>query len=63
MWPADWVQVVLQALVLRENGYTCDEVLVYYRGTNQRVRLVLTDAVIEEATSAVAAAWIRRWAD
>ena len=57
MWPADRVQVVLQALVLRENGYVCDEAVVYYRGTNQKVRVPLTDAVIEEATAAVYGAW------
>ena len=57
MWPADRVQVALQAMILRENGYTCDEAAVYYRGTNQRVRLTLTDAVIEETTAAVNEAW------
>ena len=27
MWPADRVQIALQAIVLRENGYECDESL------------------------------------
>ncbi len=29
-WPADRVQVAVQALVLRDNGYRCDEAIVYY---------------------------------
>jgi CRISPR-associated protein Cas1 len=57
LWPADRVQIVLQALILRENGYRCDEGIVYYRSTNQRVRLSITDEVIREAENAVAAAW------
>ena len=29
-WPADRVQVCVQALVLRDNGYRCDEAVLYY---------------------------------
>jgi CRISPR-associated protein Cas1 len=57
MWPADRVQIVLQALILRESGYRCNEGMVYYRGTNQRVRLPITDDLIREAEDAVAKAW------
>ena len=28
MWPSDRVQLALQALILRENGYRCEEALV-----------------------------------
>src|ERR1039457_6585040 len=31
MWPADRVQIALQAMVLRENGYECDEAIVFTR--------------------------------
>jgi hypothetical protein len=37
-WPADRAQVCAQALVLRDNGYTCDEAVVYYNATKQRGR-------------------------
>jgi CRISPR-associated protein Cas1 len=32
----------LQALILRDNGYTCNEGVIYYRATKQRVRLLIT---------------------
>lgn len=38
-WPADEAQIGVQALVLEANGYTCDEGIVYYHATRQRVRL------------------------
>jgi CRISPR-associated protein Cas1 len=57
LWPADRVQIVLQAMILRENGYHCDEGLVYYRATNQRVRVTITEDLIQEAEGAVASAW------
>ncbi len=42
LWDTDRMQLGLQALILRENGYACDEGVVYYRGTRQRVRLAIT---------------------
>lgn len=57
VWPADRVQIVLQALILREGGYRCEEGIVYYRATNQRVRVPITEDLIEEAETAVANAW------
>lgn len=57
MWPADRVQLALQAIVLRENGYRCEEGVIYYQTTKQRVRLEMTAAVIAEAEEAVFAAW------
>lgn len=56
-WPADRVQIVLQALILRENGYRCEEGIVYYRGTNQRVRVPVSAEFVGEAESAVEGAW------
>lgn len=38
-WPADRAQVCVQALVLRDNGYTCSEAVVYYNETKQRARV------------------------
>ena len=42
LWDTDKIQLGLQALVLRDNGYTCNEGVIYYRATKQRVRLSIT---------------------
>lgn len=42
IWDADRVQLGLQMWILRENGYRCDEGILYYRETRQRVRLAWT---------------------
>lgn len=42
LWDSDKMQLGLQCLVLRDNGYACDAGIIYYRGTKQRVRLELT---------------------
>lgn len=43
LWDTDKMQLGLQCLILRDNGYTCNEGIIYYRGTKQRVRLTITD--------------------
>ncbi len=45
LWDTDKMQLGLQALILRDNGYTCREGVVYYRATRQRVRLPITPAL------------------
>jgi CRISPR-associated protein Cas1 len=42
LWDTDKMQLGLQALILRDNGYTCNEGIIYYRATRQRVRLPIT---------------------
>jgi len=42
LWDTDKMQLGLQALILRDNGYTCNEGIIYYRATKQRVRLPIT---------------------
>ena len=42
LWDTDKMQLGLQALILRDNGYTCNEGVIYYRSTKQRVRLPIT---------------------
>ncbi len=44
VWPADRVQVVAQALALREAGYRVHEAVVYYAKSKTRVSVELTDA-------------------
>jgi len=57
LWPADRVQLAVQALVLRENGYRCDEGVAYYAKTKQRVRVAFTEALMRETEEAISAAW------
>ena len=56
-WPTDRVQLAVQALVLRANGYHCDEGVVFYQKTRQRVRIRFDDETITEAEKAVKGAW------
>ena len=42
LWPTDRMQLGLQMLLLRDNGYRCDRGIIYYRATKQRVPLDLT---------------------
>jgi CRISPR-associated protein Cas1 len=57
MWPADRVQIALQAIVLGENGYECNEAAVFYQKTRQRVRVPVDEALVTEAEEAVVQAW------
>lgn len=43
LWDTDKMQLGLQILILRDNGYSCREGVIYYRATKQRVRLPMTD--------------------
>jgi len=45
-WDPERVQAAVQALVLRDNGYRCDEAVVYYVATKQRVRIAIDDALV-----------------
>jgi len=42
LWDTDRIQLGLQALILRDNGYQCNEGIIFYRGTRQRVHLPIT---------------------
>jgi CRISPR-associated protein Cas1 len=52
-WPADRAQVCAQALILRDNGYACDEAIVYYIARKQRVRVTIDTTLVEETIGAV----------
>lgn len=56
-WPADRVQLGVQALVLRANGYSTDEGVIYYQSTRQRVRVPFDEEMINETRAAIAEAW------
>jgi CRISPR-associated protein Cas1 len=55
-WPSDRVQTAAQALVLRDSGYLCDEGILYYASTKQRVRITIDDALISETEELIAQA-------
>jgi CRISP-associated protein Cas1 len=57
LWAPDRIQLALQGIILREHGYTCNEGVVYYAATKQRVRIELDQALIQEAETAVERAW------
>ncbi len=57
LWAADRVQIGLQMLILRDNGYACNEGIVYYHETRQRVRLPYSAILQQETEAAVGAAW------
>ncbi len=54
VWDTDRVQLGAQALVLRDNGYTCDEAVIYYVATKQRVRVAIDDALVDETLQRLA---------
>jgi CRISPR-associated protein Cas1 len=45
-WDADRVQLAAQALILRDNGYHCDEGVIYYVATKQRVRVPIDEETV-----------------
>ena len=57
IWPADRAQLAVQAMVLRENGYRVEEGVIFYSATRQRVRVPLTQDVIDETEAAIRDAW------
>jgi CRISPR-associated protein Cas1 len=56
-WPTDRMQLAVQALILRENGYRCEEGIAYYAQTRQRVRVKFDEALLREAEQTIAEAW------
>lgn len=45
-WEPERVQLCLQGLLLRENGYNCDEGVIYYAKSQERVRVVFSNELI-----------------
>jgi CRISP-associated protein Cas1 len=52
-WDADRVQLAVQALILRDNGYTCEEGVIYYVSTRQRVRVSIDEALVAQTLQAL----------
>ena len=55
-WDTDRVQLAVQALVLRENGYRCEEGVIFYVATRQRMRVPIDEALAAETLDALARA-------
>ena len=53
VWEPERVQLCLQALVLRENGFQCDAGIIYYHGTRQRVVVPIDPPLLARAQAAV----------
>lgn len=41
------VQLCVQGLILRENGYRCDDGILYFAGSKERVPVIFDDALIQ----------------
>jgi CRISP-associated protein Cas1 len=54
LWDTDKIQLALQCLILRDNGYDCKQGILYYRSTKQRVRLEITPEIENWAIEIVA---------
>lgn len=57
LWPADRMQLAVQGLILRDNGYETREGVVYYVKTRQRVRVPFDEPLMAEAEEAIGRAW------
>lgn len=53
LWAADKVQLAVQGLILRDNGYLCDEGLVYFFKTKQRVRVAFDHQLMSETLAMI----------
>jgi CRISPR-associated protein Cas1 len=45
-WDPERVQICAQALILRENGYQCDQGVIYYAGSRTRVAVPIDDELV-----------------
>lgn len=52
-WDTDRAQACVQAIVLREHGYDCQEAILYYVKTKQRVRVEIDDELVNGTLNAL----------
>lgn len=55
-WDPERIQMCVQALVLRENGYECDEAIIYFSETRQRVSIRIDESLVEQTLAIIEAA-------
>lgn len=56
-WPSDRVQSLIQALLLRESGYTVTEARIWYAEVRRRVSLAVNEEVLAEVTDLLRSLW------
>ncbi len=54
MYDPERVQLCVQGLILREHGYLCDEGIIYYAASRERVTVTFDEALIELTRNAIA---------
>lgn len=47
-WLADKIQLCAQAMILRDNGFVCNQGALYYKGSKERIYVPITDDLIAE---------------
>ncbi len=47
-WETDTMQVAAQALLLRENGYTCDEAYIYYEKNRKKIAIPISENILDK---------------
>jgi len=52
-WDPERVQLCVQGLILREHGYSCDEGVLYFVGSRERVRVEFDDELIAQTVDAI----------
>ena len=55
-WDPERIQLCVQALVLRENGFKCDEGILFFWETRQRVRIAIDRELVELTERTIQAA-------
>ncbi len=55
-WDPERVQLCAQALVLRENGYECNEGVLFFWETRQRVSIAIDESLVAMTVEAIAGA-------
>lgn len=52
-WEPEQVQLCAQGMILRDNGYSCDEGVVYYAQSNKRVSVPFTKSLVERTSALI----------
>lgn len=53
VWPSDLIQICAQSIILRDNGYECEEGVIYYFGSKKRLSIPITEELINLTLSEV----------
>lgn len=56
-WPSDRIQLLTQALLLQEAGYTVNHAEIWYAETRQRVAITVNEAALTEVIETLKEAW------